>query len=280
MMYTIEDFLNRVRRHICEHETRGTIPPETKLDYINEAHNEVCSKIMGIRNDFLITYVDVTLNGSISYDLPHGVERVIYVDDISGGVNYPKETQPILFEDRFNFLNGIDYSNGVTFSLYGGKLNVPNLTSGVTLRVYYSFTPKGMGYFTASSSTSNTVVAPTTFTLGTFIKLNDFYNGMFLLTNDGQLREVIDFEASTRTFTVSSAWDANPGASTVVNVTTPIWPRFQDLIHLVAGYNWRCDLEMDTNEIRNRIRDGYITLEESLLKRYAQKSRHIRKIER
>jgi hypothetical protein len=281
MLYQVTDLLNRVRDHVGESRNRGTILNPKVIDYLGDAQNKITNKMRSIRSDFILAYQDVTLNGSLYYDLPRGVSGISYVEDITNGENSPSDMSPIWFEDRFLYvLNQVATSSYRRYSIQRNKLLLPDKDSGGTVRVWYPFLPKKLLYFTASSSTDTTVVSPSSVTAGSLIQIDDYYNGMFLLTDDGQFREVTDFVGSTRSFTVDADWDSNPSATTVVSLCSPIWPEFQDLIHLEAGKLMRSDLDMGIQEISIEIRDRYNDMEKTLRKYTSQKAIHVKKVGR
>jgi hypothetical protein len=281
MLYQLSDLINRVRDHFGENRDHGNTSIYKILDHINEASNKVASKMMGIRKDSLLTYLDVSLTGELYYSLPRGIESVSFIEDISSGVNTPYDTVPIEFENRYQYvLNKVATYDSRRYTIQRNKLIMPSKDNSGTLRIWYSFIPKRLLYFTATTSNDNTVVSPASVTVGNLITIDDYYNGMFLITDSGQYREITDFVGSTRTFLVDSNWDSNPSATTVISVIPPLWPRFQDLIHLEAGRTMRISLDMDINEISYTIKERYDEMEECLQQYSKQETQHVRKVGR
>ena len=261
MILTFLELLKRTKLHVTEDPDRGSLPDSWFAYFVNDAHTIVCNKIIDTRDDFFLTYRDISLTGALTYNMPRGIERIAYVEDITGGASSPADTSPIRFEDRFWYLNRLRDSNYVRFTYNGGKLSIPDGSSGETLRVYYPIFPKRLFYATVTSAASGTVTLPGTSTLGDIVEEDDYYNGMFLTNDDGQFREITDFVGATRVFTVDENWTTIPTAASVMSLSSPVWPRFQHLIHMEAGLLARIDLNMSTQELGVELKKGYTQME-------------------
>ena len=252
-MYTVPTLINRVWRHIGEHESRSNIDAQVTLDYINDHHESLCNKILKIVPDFLSTYIDYTLDGSREYTLPKDIFRICGVENITGGANNPTDTVPIRFEERFRYLHnfrGLD-----DYYINDGRLGIPSKMSAGILRVYYPFTPKEMFYGTVVTATSTGFIITST-TDGSIVGVDDRYNGMFDVNSYGEFKEITDYVGSSNTFTVDSAWSTTPtDGNTIVSICSPIWPRFQQLIHLGAGINFLLDIQMPITDKQNIYND-------------------------
>ncbi|KKM19547.1 hypothetical protein LCGC14_1654520, partial [marine sediment metagenome] len=94
---------------------------------------------------------------------------------------------------------------------------------------------------------------------------------------NGEFKEVTDFVGSTLVFTVDSDWAVTP---TIVSLASPIPPRFQTLLHLTAGINWRLDLDMPIGDMIH-VRDREMEQLNLILgKRQTHKSHHVKKTRR
>ncbi len=279
MVLTFLELLKRTKLHITEDPDRGSLPDSWFAYFVDDAHTTVCNYIMGLRDDFFVTYKDITLNGALTYDIARGVDRIVHVEDITAGATYPYDTHPIRFEDRFYYLSNLSGTQ-TGYTLDKGKLLVPDKATGGVLRVYYPIFPKKLFYATVTSATSDTVTMPASATVGSIVMVDDYYNGMFLTNDDGQYREITDYVGSTRVFTVDEAWSTNPTAASVMSLSSPIWPRFQKLIHQEAGIMARADVNMDIRDLAYLYKQGTDELEEILNKKVVQKSRQVRKIAR
>ena len=252
MIIALPDMYKTVRRHVGEHETRGRTNPIYILDYINQAWEIIAGGILNLRKDFFSTYYDLTLTGALEYDLPIGVNRIFAVEDITGGATNPIDTDPLNYEQRF--LSLLSYKTYFQYYVRTGTFGVPSKSSSGIIRIWYPNRPKKLFYGTITAVTNTTVTFNNGATTGggMIVPENDYYNGMFLINDDGQFREVTDFVGSTKVFTINSAWSTNPSTSTsVISLASPL-SQYQSLISLRAGILWRADLDMPIRDMETQ----------------------------
>jgi len=260
MFLHLDDIQKAVKRHVGEHETRSAIGNTYVLDYINRAWEMVYGTILTYRKDFFSAYYDITLDGSIEYDLPLGVSRIYALEDITSGSTNAVDTQPMAYENRFIGL--YDIGTKLKYYIRSGTLGIPSKKAGGTLRVWYPSRPRELFTAKPATVTNTTCTFSATPEMGTVVPEDDYYNGMFLVTPNGQVREITGCVGSTSVFTVDSAWATNPTAATTsVSLTAPIG-HYQGLISLRAGILWRADLDMPIYDLETQ----YTRMENPLLK--------------
>ena len=274
MIYHLTELIERTKRHVGQHETRGATIDIHVLRYVNDAVDMVCSRLLRTRDGFFCTYYDLTLDGSLEYTMPLGMDRVALVEDITGGSESPLDTNPVHFESRLRYIENA--SRGVVYYFRNGLLGVPNKQSGRTLRVYYPNRPKRLFRATADSATSTTVTLTSDAVLGSIVSINDWYNGMYMVDTTGEFHEVTDFVGSTGVFTCGP-WITTP---TDVSLSIPISARFQSLIHLEAGIDWRLDLDDPVDDLLRRTKDIWADLEGLLVRTQTQRSKSVKHIPR
>ena len=271
------DMIEKTKTHVGADRTRSRIGNDIVLEYIQDAVALVCGKILTQRSDFFLAYADISVTGAREYDLPLGVNRISAVEDITAGSGDPRDTEPLRFEDRFTWISTLD--SRVKYYLRHGKLGLPSKMASGTLRVYYPKAPTSLFYAGVTSSTATTITF-TSATQGNITPEDDFYNGMFLATSDGQFREITDFVGSTLTATVGSTWGSTPSASDVLSLAIPLSPQFQGIIHMLAGINWRTDLDLPTAELERDYNRLGEPLWELLQKQQTQRSGRVKKVRR
>lgn len=274
MVLSLQTLIRKTRQHVGHHESYDRTVEDYVNDYISSAQEEIASSILIKRDKFLSTYFDITLDGSREYDLPRGVDRIFAFEDISSGANNPIDTTPVHFENRFIYLQ--NFFTRLRYYLKDGKIGIPSELVSGTFRVWYPNYVKPLFYGTVTATTSNTVTF-TTATTGSIVPVDDYYNGMYLVNTNGEFKEVTDFVGSTLVFTVDSDWAVTP---TIVSLASPIPPRFQTLLHLTAGINWRLDLDMPIGDMIH-VRDREMEQLNLILgKRQTHKSHHVKKTRR
>ena len=277
MIIHLDDLAIAVKRHTGEHEVRGNVLDAYVLDYINRAWEMVYGTILSLRDDFFSTYYDISLDGSREYDLPLGVNRLFAVEDITGGASDPIDTSPIRFEERFFYFWKLP---AFRYYLRSGVFGVPSGMSGKTMRLWYPGRPRRLWVGVPTAVTSTTLTFTNGAAMGTIVPEDDYYNGMFFVTQDGQVREITGGVGSTSVFTIGSAWATNPlVASARVSLAAPI-SQYQFLISLRAGILWRTDLDMDIRELTVQYREGEKPLLQLLAKKQTHKSQHVKKVPR
>jgi len=272
MLYHLSELLDRTKRHIGEHESRGPTIDTYVLRYINDAVDMICSRILNIRPGFFCTYYDIALDGSLEYTMPLGVDRVALVEDITAGANSPVDTEPLHFENRFWHIN---YSpSGFKYYYRNGKLGVPEKTSSGTIRVYYPTSPKRLFQATPDDTSSTTVTLTSTATQGSIVSVDDWYNGMYMVDICGEFHEITDFVGSTGVFTCGT-WITTP---TDVSIMVPMSSRFQNLIHLEAGIDWRLDEDDPITDLERRAKEIWNDLNGILGRTQTHRSNHVKHV--
>jgi len=252
MLYHLKDLIIKTRQHIGESEEHTITPNDTAVGYVYDAIDYVCAKIIGFDELFFTAYYDISLDGSLDYDMPLGVRRVAFVQDISAGATNPLDTEPIDFINRYQFVTA--YSNLTSLNYYfeNGKIGIPTKESGITARVYYPAIPKKVFYMDVDSTSSTTVTLTSepedVNGAGKIIRTANHYKGMYLVDESGEYHEVISNTAGG-VFT-TAAWTTSP---TVVSLAPPVDPRFQQLLHLEAGILWKIDLDDSIVELQRRV---------------------------
>jgi hypothetical protein len=281
MIYPAQKLIRNVQLTGIENPNSPNMDPNDILDKIADEQDSLSSFILRMRPDLLCTYWDLTLDGSLEYGIDKGkprlLDHVFCVEDISSGETKPYNTRPIHFEDRFYYLSNLQ--SGVKYYIKNNKLGFPNLDSGISLRIWYPKKPTPLFYSGVASATANTVTLDAAVDAGAYYPEDDFYNGMYIQTDNFQLREITDFTASTRTFTVDENWHSNPTITTIVDLVSPITPRFQELLYLGAALRIKLGLDDDIRQIQNhydRIKqelDGFLRREQSQGPQYVRKIR-------
>ena len=273
MVKTFQDMIRKTKRIVGEHESRGNTDDSDVAKYVNDAWEDFAALILTERDEFFSSYMDVVTDGSLYYDLPLGVERIYAIEDISGGSDSPIDTSPVMFENRFSYL--LEYRGNVRYTIKRGKLILPDKNSGDTLRVFYPTSPRELFYGTVSAATSTSVTFGSAPTVGTLVPEDDYYNGMFLVTTDGQVREVTDYVGATGVFTVNAAWSTTPtGGTDVVSLTPPLY-QYQSIIPLLAGIYWREELDYPVIDLMRSYEGKKLALLGMLRKTTTQEPIHV-----
>lgn len=281
MEYTLQKLIRAVQLCGIENPDSGTMDPDDIVDKINEEQEYLGAQILRTRPDMLCTYFDLTTTGLREYGISNGIPRyidhVFAIEDVSG--SDPMGTDVVRFEDRFSYLSSVT-NETIRWYYNKGKLGIPSADTGTTIRVWYPKRPVPLFYGTVSSGTSNTIVFPSSPTAGELIPENDIYNGMLLKLNDGQVREITDYVASTRTATVDVAWGTTPTNANTVSLVSPIFPRFQELLHLGASLRLKIGLDDEIQPIRFQYDRLYQSLEAFMRKEQSQEPQRVRHIPR
>jgi len=283
MIYTLQKLIRKTLLHGIENPDASSMDVEDINDTISDVQDWLSSMILRTRPDFLCTYFDFTPSGKLEYGitdgLPRGIDRIHALEDISNGSSrVGSDSIPMKFEQRFSYLNNAMFESGWYFN--HGKLGFPGNPSDGTYRIWYPIQPKALFYATVTSSTDNTVTLPVSLTVGSLFPDDDYYNGMFLLTDDNQLREIIDYVGSTRTFTVDVDWSTNPANTVVISLVSPISGRFQDLLHLESAIRILTDLESDVRFLIKQRNDIISELTAFIGKEQTQTSQMVTKLRR
>ena len=281
MFYDLQTLVKKTRRHVGEHPDRGNTAVTYVVDYLNDSLDAICAEILALRDDFFSGYYDVTLDGSREYNLPNGIDRIYAVEDITQGASDPMDTNPIYYEDRFRILNQV--RGKISYYPLHGKIGIPAEISSGTLRVYYPQQPKPLFYDTCTAATGTSVTfdpSSETNREGKIVPVDDYYNGMFLVNDNGEFKEITDFVASTFVFTTGTWETTQSGSTSVLSLVAPFSPRFYSMIALGAGIAWRLDLDLPVADMQRQYSKWNQDLNEFMTKRQTHGDKQVRHIGR
>ncbi len=281
MIYTLQKLIRAVQLCGIENPDSGTMDPDDIVDRINEEQEFLSATILRNRPDMMCTYWDLTTTGLREYGVADGkprcLDHVFAVEDVSG--TDPTGTQVVRFENRFQYLESISNMT-LKWHFTKGKLGIPGADTGTSIRVWYPKEPAPLMYGTAAAGASTTITFPSTPTAGDLVPEDDAYNGMLIKLDDGQVREITDYVASTRVATVDVAWTTIPTNASVLSIVSPIFPRFQELLHLGAALRLRIGLDDEIAQVRfhydriSKALEAFMNREQS---QEPQRVRHIRR---
>jgi len=274
MVYSGAELVYKTKDHVGEHRSRGNTPDSVVLEYIQQGVGLMSGEILALRDDFFASYQDITLTGEREYDLNLDIERVFDVENVTNSSN-PSGSTPVRYSDRFRNIR----NRNVDWYMTHRKIGFPGKPNGVVVRVWYPKIPRRLFYGTVVSSTSTETII-TSATLGRLSKEDDCYNGMFLVSDDGQFRVIDDYVASNGKFTLGSAWSTNPTSTTVCSLGLPFATQYQDLIHLRAGILWRADLDLPLGDLESQYERTVKPLKELLNQRQTQTEKQVKHINR
>jgi len=281
MIYTLQKLIRAVQLSGIENPDSGTMDPDDIADRINEEQEYLASVVLHIRPDMLCAYWDLTTTGTREYGVVSGMPRyldhVSVIEDVSG--TNPMGSRVLRFEERFSYLTTLS-ANAIGWYFRGGKLGIPDYDTGTQLRVYYPKRPAPLFYGTVAAGTSTTVTFPSTPTVGELIPEDDVYNGMLVKLDDGQVREVTGYTASAYKATVDVAWSTTPTTDNVISLVSPIFPRFQEMLHLGAAIRLRAGSDDEINQIRFEYDRLMNQLEAFMGREQSQETKRVRKIAR
>ena len=250
MIYTVTQLLQRCRVWAGEERGGGGTSIDIYLDFINDAQEETAGEIISQQPEFMPTFTSITMDGTERHIIPAslGMEQILGVEILDSASN-PSDMAPVRFDDRFNYLLDILSLSKAPYYVHGNVLGFPAKPVTGTVRLWYSKRPAPLfhGLATAADSTHLTFDSSNV-TDGTLFAIDDWYNGMYWLTSDGQLRGVTDYVGATYTAEIDQAWSTNP-TTDAGSLISPVPLRFQELIPLRAGKRLRIINEDDLTDL-------------------------------
>ena len=120
----------------------------------------------------------------------------------------------------------------------------PDLSEDQDWTLIYTKGPVLMHYGTAASVTSTTLVAPASPTRGELVAMDDYYAGSILRVYSAsagmfQSRVISAYNATTRTFTLRTAWGTTP-TGTILYEICPALPEPYDAIYALDAAIDKC----------------------------------------
>ena len=209
------------------------ISGERMMEYIHAAQQEIVQQIIDEDPSFFVATSTLSMVANqATYDLPLNARRgtrIIFGENLTSssanGVNLP--VPPARIRDYFMFS---DYSLSNQHPFYHFAMENDQIrilskpTAGDTnaIKIWYVPTYGNMleGLVNSVASTTfglSQAVPNYTTNYGVVDRRNDYYNGMMVEivggTGVGQVRQITDYDGSTRICTVDTAWTTNPDIS-------------------------------------------------------------------
>ena len=253
----LSDMMADARRHL-DASDKFFSGPEV-CDRLHASQQEILRSITKEDPTFFVSTYDLSLiGGQALYDLPLNARlgtRMIFAENKANTLGL--EVMPIDFRHYLQLeAPGLtNLSNTWNFMLEGGKVRVtptPTSSSSNAIKIWYVPTfgnmVQGRVDSATNSSASTTLILNSMspdyiYEFGTIDRRDDFYNGMQVQIIDGtgvgQTRTITDYNGSTRTITVDSAWGTNPANSgagrSSYSIDCPVPEDFHSVVSLRAA---------------------------------------------
>ena len=253
----LSDMIADARRHLDASDK--FFSGDEVCDRLHASQQEILRSIAKEDATFFVKTHDLTLvSGTALYDLPLNARlgtRMIFAENNTN--DFGLEVNPIDYRHYLSLEAPglVNLSNSWNFMLEGSKVRVtptPDTSSANAIKVWYTPTYGNMVQGRVDAATNNS--ANTTLILnsgspdyvyefGTIDRRDDYYNGMEVRiidgTGEGQTRTITDYDGTTRTITVDSAWGSNPansgGSRSSYCIMCPVPEDFHSVVTLRAA---------------------------------------------
>jgi len=224
----LSDMIDDARSHLDASDK--FLSGKEVCDRLFASQQELVRSILKEDPSFFVATTTLTFTSEEAlYSLPLNARsgsRIIFAED--RGDESINEVPSISYE---NYLaiespNLVNLTSGYHFMLEGDKVRITPTPSSGSVKIWYvpSFgnMVEGRVDSASNSSPTNTLIlnsaAPDySYEYGTVDRRDDYYNGMTVQiingTGVGQSRKITDYNGTTRTITVDSAWGTNPDNS-------------------------------------------------------------------
>lgn len=223
----LSDMIEDARRHLDASEKFFT--GKEVCDRLFSAQQEIVRSILKEDPSFFVSTKTLTFDGSETYSLPLNARigsRIIFAEN--KGSSDSSEIYPFTYDNYVTIESPslINLTSDYHFMLEGDKVRITPTASSGSVKIWYVPTfgnmLQGRVDSASNSSPNTTLILNSTnpdyiYEFGDVDRRDDYYNGMSIQIIDGtgvgQTRKITDYNGSTRTVTVDSAWGTNPDNS-------------------------------------------------------------------
>jgi len=232
------------------------------------------SKIIKLFEEYFIDSTSITFaSGTNEYSLPGNCIRTRMVERV--GSNYNENLHPIILDKRNDFTSLQNDPFNIRYPQFfypiNKKIGIVDAEAAGTATVFYVRRLPKLMYATLSSYNSTTLVWPASPTLGFVDDRNDYYNGCKVRivsatggspAGAGQILDITDYVASTRTMTYDTPTTALGGTTLVAEVVCEIPEEHHNCVSLMmaafAELSDKDEISPDLKEMLNTHVQGLI----------------------
>jgi len=218
-------------------ETDPSLPMLQWERQINISQKYIQNLIVKSFKDYLGRNTTISLtSGTQTYSLPSNSIQVRLLERTD--TDPDEKLLPFPLSNKYAYDNAI-YNQESTltnrYTIWGNNLYVVPNPPTATAQLWYIKRMTDLMYGTASSVTGSTIVFPSTPTFGTPSNEDDYYNGARLkivsaTTGAGQIQEITDYDAVTRTATVSWQNSITPTGTIKYSILSEIPEDYVELL--------------------------------------------------
>lgn len=282
MTHTLQQIIKNVAYGSQLNPSAPGLDKDILSSFIDRAQDKLTDLLLEVRPELLVWYFDLPLTGLLEYRISDytkfNYECIRLCEDITSP-DSPMSTNPDMWYNRIIYSDSDMCSTREPWCIRDEYIEFPNKPSGMTMRVWYTRRPSGLFYGVAAGGSSTSIVFPAVPTVGEVVQEDDWYNGMRVHC-DGQVRRITDYVGSTRTATISPAWNVVPSSTSAMSLMSPLPDRMHPLISDIAVRYLKVSNDDDDTVVRRMIEEDLAVGRKSIARPQSQSPEFVRKIPR
>jgi hypothetical protein len=255
-MNFLQDHIALCRSYLDEEVAEASDWSDSEIIRYMDAENRHLSAIVREKNEDFFGFREIfpVVSSQSEYPLPRTLAQLRWVEMITSGVSgsapdfvvdeINREFQEI---ERADSLRELYFTNSVRRSRYTSSVEryrifdnkmifAPGTALAGHIRLWFIRTLPKLHYGTAVAAAAGTITFSATPTIGVLQNEHDIYSGslvgIFSGLGAGQVRRVLNYDATTRVATLDDNWLVTPNTSSEYSIISPIPEQMQELIPL------------------------------------------------